>query len=163
MFRATWKDFRSRFQHILDNLRRHRILIESRANSTDIQEARILRAKTQDFFQKNEESELKSKVFAVLSWLSSADAYLDQEAFEEIRREYPEAGRWIFDHRMIKTWRDPDSSAVPMVWLNGIPGAGMAPCQFEMMDASDGSLWSPDENRQDYIILSYHRKLVGRE
>jgi hypothetical protein len=61
---------------------------------------------------------------AVVNWLSAADAILDQEASAAMRSEYPAAGRWVFEDPKMKAWADPVNSVVPILWMNGIPGAG---------------------------------------
>lgn len=43
LFRSAWKEFSSRFKHLIENLASHKALVESRANATQIQEARAAR------------------------------------------------------------------------------------------------------------------------
>jgi len=64
------------------------------------------------------------KRIAVINWLSAADADADQVAFSAARQDIPDTGRWILDHLHIKTWLDRTQSTIPIVWLNGKPGAG---------------------------------------
>ena len=125
IFRSIWKDFKTRFQHILENLRRHGSLVESQANLIQIQESQAESARLQASLLNLEESERREKTLNVFNWLSSADIDLDQEANAVVRREYPESGFWIFENEKIKAWTDPNNSLIPLVWLNGIPGAGM--------------------------------------
>jgi hypothetical protein len=127
MFRATWKDFKSRFQHILDNLRRHKELVESQANLLQIQESRALRVQFQDLFATTQRTERENQRLAVMNWLSSADAYLDQEGAAMARHDYPGTCRWIIEKPELKAWYDPEDSLVRLIWLNGIPGAGNFP------------------------------------
>jgi hypothetical protein len=49
---------------------------------------------------------------------------VDQERYAEIRRDYPETGKWLLRNESVNFWLAPDSSAVSRIWLNGIPGAG---------------------------------------
>jgi hypothetical protein len=125
LFRATWKDFKSRFQRILDDLHRHKALIECQANILQIQEARTERANVRASFTAIEEAEKKNKRLVVLNWLSAAKTILDQEVSAEIRRDYPSTGRWVLENPTLKSWLDPSNALLPMVWMNGIPGAGM--------------------------------------
>ena len=71
-----------------------------------------------------EEAERKKRQVVVVNWLSATDAILDQEASKAMRNEYPMAGRWVFEDPKMKTWVDPGKSVAPLLWMNGIPGAG---------------------------------------
>ena len=71
-----------------------------------------------------EEAERKRQLILVMNWLSAADSILDQEAAASVRRDYPPTGRWILEDPKIKAWCEPSNSVVPIVWINGIPGAG---------------------------------------
>jgi hypothetical protein len=83
LFRATWKDFNATFGHILLDVVRHKGLIESQATLIHFQEARLNRAKASEYFQKQEREERQRQHLAVLDWISSTDASLDQQnAFE---------------------------------------------------------------------------------
>ena len=124
IFRSAWKDFKTRFQHILDDLCRHRTLIESQANLVQIQQSQRDYAQLQLSFSKIEEAERKEKTLAIINWLSSADVALDQEAAEAAQCEHPGSGSWVFENEIVKPWIDPNNSLIPYVWLLGIPGAG---------------------------------------
>jgi hypothetical protein len=63
----------------------------------------------------------------VMTWLSAHDAISDQESAAKIRREHPLTGLWLLQERQVKTWLDPQTSLVLMLWMNGKPGAG---CEF---------------------------------
>lgn len=108
----------------MENLRRHRELIEIRASLIQFQESRALRSNVNSAFEATKNTERNNKRLAVVSWLSAADSDLDQEASVAERLEHPGTGRWIFDKPEMKAWCDPDSTLVPALWLNGIPGAG---------------------------------------
>jgi hypothetical protein len=61
----------------------------------------------------------------VHSWLSAASSDVDQENAMKVREDYPDTGRWLLKQSQIRAWCDPGSSSTPLLWLNGIPGAGM--------------------------------------
>jgi hypothetical protein len=108
----------------LNDLSRHKALIERQASTVHIQEARTERENVRASFAVIEEVEKKNKLLVVLNWLSSADMILDQEAYLAIRQEYPTTGRWVLENPTIKSWSDPAKDLTPLVWINGIPGAG---------------------------------------
>jgi hypothetical protein len=124
LFRSAWKDFNTRFQHILDDLSRHKQLVERQASLIEYQEAQAERANVRNSFAILEEAERKNRYLAVVNWLSATDAILDQEASKAMRSEDPSAGRWVFEESRMKAWMDPANSVVPLLWMNGKPGAG---------------------------------------
>jgi hypothetical protein len=105
---------------------RHRELIERKASLEQIQESRDARVQFQASFAALEREANLAKTLAVVSWLSAADAALNQEDFAAERQVVPGSGRWILEEPKIKDWLDPADSSVPIFWLNGIPGAGDA-------------------------------------
>lgn len=124
LFRSAWKDFKTRFQHILDDLYRHKLLVERQASLIEYQVSQAERANVRNSLTVLEEAERKNRHLAVVNWLSATDAILDQEASTAMRSEDPTAGRWVFEEPKMKAWVDPAKSAVPLLWMNGIPGAG---------------------------------------
>jgi len=124
LFHATWKDFQESFKPIMNDLTRHRELIESTANLVHFQESRDARLQSQAAFAALEEEQNRAKTLAVVNWLSAADASLDQEAFAATRHDLPDTGRWILNESKVMEWLEPNDLTVPLFWLNGIPGAG---------------------------------------
>jgi len=59
------------------------------------------------------------------SWLSAASSDVDQENAAKVREDYPNTGRWLLKQDLVRSWCDPRSSSIPLLWLNGKPGAGM--------------------------------------
>ncbi|RDW85274.1 hypothetical protein BP6252_02864 [Coleophoma cylindrospora] len=123
-FRAAWKDYKSRFSHILDDLQHHKCLIESQANILQIQQTQAARTMAQDAFEKIFLAQRNDQYLALQNWLGAVNMRDIQEGFSNIRREYPSTGQWICRNETIKLWMDSQSSAVPAVWISGIPGAG---------------------------------------
>jgi hypothetical protein len=105
-------------------LAHHKALVESRANIIQIQEAQASRAAAQNNFSVLKESQRKTHHFEVISWLSAPVAALDQEAAAIVRSECPTSGQWLLQDNNMKAWMDLNNSLVPMLWINGIPGAG---------------------------------------
>jgi hypothetical protein len=99
-------------------------LIESTAGLEQIQEARDAQLRSEAAFAAFELEQNHMKRIAVTNWLSAADADADQVAFSAARQDIPGTGRWILEQPDIKTWLDRSQKTVPMIWLNGKPGAG---------------------------------------
>ncbi|KAE8449591.1 hypothetical protein EG329_007921 [Mollisiaceae sp. DMI_Dod_QoI] len=124
LFQAAWNDFRNKFQHILNDLSRHKSLVESRANIVQIKEAQDLRAEVRNTFAALEEDQRKKRHLQVIGWLSAPNEIQDQEAATRVRCENPSSGQWLLQDSKIKTWMDKNNSLVPSLWMNGMPGAG---------------------------------------
>lgn len=124
LFQATWKNFRTRFSGIIDNFRRHKILIESQASIVQFEQFERARAVAEEEFKTIRVNEDKRRQIVVRDWLGSASTEADQEYYASIRAPYPETGRWLLEKKQVQTWLDPNSSSIPYLWLTGIPGAG---------------------------------------
>jgi hypothetical protein len=99
-------------------------LIESTASLEQIQEARDAQLRSEAAFAAFELEQNHMKRIAVTNWLSATDADADQVSFSAARQDIPGTGRWILEQPEIKTWLDRSQKTVPMIWLNGKPGAG---------------------------------------
>ncbi|KAH0562509.1 hypothetical protein GP486_002801 [Trichoglossum hirsutum] len=124
LFHATWKTFRTKFSGILANLRRHKTLVESQANLIQFAEIQKTRAAAEAQVRSMQRAEVEHMQIVVRSWLSPASSDVDQENVAKVRADCPDTGRWLFRQSQIRSWCDPDSSLIPLLWLNGIPGAG---------------------------------------
>jgi hypothetical protein len=128
LFHATWNTFKTRFSGILENLRRHRRLIESQANVVQFEQLfqelqRGTKISEAEFERLREEEKLWRLNF-VKSWLSPANTNADQRICASKWRKYPMTGRWILDDSLMKAWLDYDTCVMNLLWINGIPGAG---------------------------------------
>jgi hypothetical protein len=108
----------------LADLAKHQDLIKRQASIIQIEEARTERAHVRNQFTIIEENAQKKTRLDVINWLSAVDSILDQESSATVRHEYPSTGKWILHDVKIKTWMDPKNSMIPIMWMNGIPGAG---------------------------------------
>lgn len=71
-----------------------------------------------------EKALVTQQLTSVRDWLCSAKVFNDQDRYSEIRSHSVSYGQWLLNHRQMSTWMDPASSAIPLFWLHGIPGAG---------------------------------------
>jgi hypothetical protein len=124
MFSATWKNFQESTKPILNDLLRHRELIERVASLHQIQESRVARLQSQASFAAMEKEQNGTKIRTISTWLSTSDWSDDQENFASKRRDVSGSGAWILDEAKVKAWLDPLSFNIPLLWLNGKPGAG---------------------------------------
>lgn len=112
------------------DLQRHKGLIESQANVLEIQASQVARALVEKAFEADLVARRDHQRLAVRTWLSARNVQLDHEACIEMRREYPTTGLWILDKTAIAAWHDSQQTTVPLVWVHGIPGAGMLPSKM---------------------------------
>ena len=91
-----------------------------------IQESQIQRSQIELSFSRLEENTQKDRMFSVINWLSAVDVSCDLDAALAVRIEDAGSGSWILQNEKIKKWADPPDSLIPLLWLHGIPGAGMS-------------------------------------
>ncbi|KAL1615491.1 hypothetical protein SLS54_009023 [Diplodia seriata] len=74
LFHATWKTFRSKFEPTLNNLRRHKSLLETQSNLLFLQQYQVDRQKIQMQFENIELQAEHNRKIAVNNWLSPAES-----------------------------------------------------------------------------------------
>ncbi|TEY63394.1 hypothetical protein BOTCAL_0155g00160 [Botryotinia calthae] len=75
-------------------------------------------------FEAIEKEDNKRQRLALIDWLASTDPIPDHEFAVSMRADCPSSGNWILRENKIEAWLDPQQSTVPLLWINGIPGAG---------------------------------------
>ncbi|TGO44699.1 hypothetical protein BCON_0473g00060 [Botryotinia convoluta] len=85
-------------------------------------------------FEAIEKEDNKCQRLALLDWLASTDPIPDHEFAVSMRADYPSSGNWILQENKIKAWLDPQQSTVPLLWINGIPGAEKIQQKFVVPD-----------------------------
>ena len=145
MFHATWKDFKTRFNGILRALREHKALIErqaafllSRSSLDDFKQHQQDKLELFEYARRNDkflddiraeidkkERELRQRQCDdAQRWFDATSPTQEHERACNLRLEYPESGRWIFNKSKIQNWKAAETPDFSMLWLNGIPGAG---------------------------------------
>ena len=81
----------------------------------------------QSSFEDAAKAERLRRLLAVIEKINAPSTLTDHEAFIEIRQEYPISGRWILQHPLFKNWKDFTCPHADLLWINGIPGAGILP------------------------------------
>ena len=124
VFKATWKTHRSSFRPIIEDLGRHKRLVESQAGLIEFEEIQALKTKVdEEFTHLRKTEELKQQNF-VRDWLNAASVEEDYDSKSNDRSGYPGVCRWILAQRKFELWKDFNSTANPFLWITGIPGAG---------------------------------------
>lgn len=133
VFDSLWKSFDLRFNGILENLRKHRDLIDQEANAISIAEAKTWRNVQLDQIRqwraervhdtdKKERERLASYTREAVAWFGAGE---DQE---DHCNKYSRAcdaknGHWALNEPSIVSWMG-QSRDNSVMWLNGKPGAG---------------------------------------
>jgi hypothetical protein len=138
-----WKSYDTEFQGILQNLRRHKDLVERRASVTQYQRYKedmdLLKVKLAD----QVEAEKLKKLVVIREWLAVGQQPIDEHyEYMKIRQKYSATTRWILDRDVVKHWMQDANPASPrmwffdissytnsltwslVLWIHGIPGAG---------------------------------------
>jgi hypothetical protein len=110
------------------NIQRHGRLVESQANLVEFEQLfhqmEMGRAAAKADFQRLKEEEERNRRIAVRNWLSAACTDVDQERGVSVRKHNPGSGRWLLGNNQVQGWFNPEFCSAPLVWINGIPGAG---------------------------------------
>lgn len=128
-FRSLWKDFNSRFQHIISDLQRQKALIESHANQIHICNYESDRVKIREEFEQARASRAAEKKAYVLQWIMAPKTVLDHESLCSVRREQlditgQQTAQWILKNNEVEAWLASQVPKSSTVWLSGIAGAG---------------------------------------
>ena len=134
MFDSLWKTFNLRFQGILENLRKHRDLIDAEANAINVVEAKALRSTQLDHIrqwrvdrayeiEKAERERLASQTREAVAWFAANEC--QEDMFMKISKacDRPE-GHWILKDPVTMSWLGQGGHEDSVIWLNGKPGAG---------------------------------------
>jgi serine/threonine protein kinase len=122
LFDRIWSSYEPKLSDIISNLGRYRSLIESQHTIFEIEERRREEDKRFEAGVKNEDMR---RAREVSNWLRSTDVETNQFHLSKIRADCPGTGRWLLNNSSFKEWFDPQFPTIPpLLWLNGIPGAG---------------------------------------
>jgi hypothetical protein len=76
--------------------------------------------------KKEEQDMMNRKYCDVLNWFSAANSTIqDHHLFQSIRSQHAGSGDWILKDERVQNWMKFDIAVSSVLWLNGIPGAGM--------------------------------------
>ncbi|KAM0431863.1 hypothetical protein ACHAPT_005115 [Fusarium lateritium] len=127
-FRSLWKDFKSRFQGILNDLKRQKDLVQSHADQVHIHNYEVDRLKIFEEFEQARMKRAAEKKAFVVQWIAAPQTILDHEYLCGIRQQHYDAthrrtGQWILDHEEVKAWMAQQVPKSSSLWITGIAGA----------------------------------------
>lgn len=118
--------FDDMFGDVLRNLERSKGLLMDAASLAHFHDAQQERLSWEKDYKERIERDQKSRMHAVVEWLSADKSHISQqEALQKKRLELPQSGTWINKLSPFKEWLREGKSKSLVFWLTGIPGAGM--------------------------------------
>jgi hypothetical protein len=122
-FDSLWKDFGVRFLGVLENLARHRDLVDREASSIAIIEAKKWRALQKDDIDRREIERRDQRLQDCISWLAIHDRSQEDDLDRLSQRRQSGTCEWVLSSAHLRTWVE-NQNEEPVLWLKGIPGAG---------------------------------------
>ena len=124
-FKALWIAFTPDINNIASNLRRHKSLIEGGVSIKVFEEIQNIRQFAIIAFEKQIKDQAVRHRDEVQTWLCAFDCETQQQDHRETRKVCKDPGRWLIDDPEFDKWFSSEYCSNPLLWLNGIPGAGM--------------------------------------
>lgn len=112
-----------RFFGLLENLERHRDLVDKEASAVAIIEAKKWRAQQQDNLDRLEGERRDRQLQDCVSWLAIDDRSQEDVLEKLSQRRHAGTCEWILKSPQLRIWVE-NQDAEPILWLVGIPGAG---------------------------------------
>ncbi|PWY71403.1 hypothetical protein BO83DRAFT_379245 [Aspergillus eucalypticola CBS 122712] len=122
VFQATWSTYKAKFGPVVDSLKRHKQVFGDRLTFAQLENIRSEGIRSSEALKKLQKNEEIGRLRDIQYWLNSADIASDQDTFTSVRSRNTQAGIWILRHQLYCSWKE--RKAQPMLWVNGIPGAG---------------------------------------
>jgi hypothetical protein len=114
IFRGMWKNYDTEFQGILQNLRRHKDLVEHRASVTQYRRYQGDMMELKAKLDRQVEEEKLKKLVIIREWLAVGQQPSDDHAiYQEIRKSYATTAKWILERDAVKEWIKDDVPAAP--------------------------------------------------
>jgi hypothetical protein len=144
IFLSLWKDFRGRFDSIVESLKKQRDFVDGEAISIGIVESKESRNRAQEEIQERqrkdrerlEDAEKHTRISHLqhsVAWLN-VDETIQEAKLERISsRRHDKTCEWITKGTRMKAWLKNDVQNV-LLWLNGKPGAGTPTKPSSQMD-----------------------------
>jgi hypothetical protein len=99
-------------------------LIIGNATFTEVEEIWNLRTCALHTFRTNKRAQDATCRASVLQWLPSFDYEAEQSHHRKTRSFCKSSGAWLLKDHRFQQWLNPEDCSTPLLWLNGIPGAG---------------------------------------
>lgn len=124
LFESLWPKYSGKFQVVLNNISYHRNLMGGEVTLAHITEAHAARLSAQEKYERDSERDEDMEFEMIKTSIRPHFYYSD---LERIRRNCSiEAGDWLEKDEHFTMWQDTADQSVKILWLSGIPGAGLS-------------------------------------
>jgi hypothetical protein len=120
----TCRTFDDMFDDVLRNLERSKQLLLTSADVAHFREAQEARFKFQDYIKEEGNRARRERKSRVRSWLKPHPHTNQHHDLRQVRQQYPQTAKWIFQELAWKDWLRTSRDTARVLWLSGIPGAG---------------------------------------
>lgn len=132
LFRSLWKDFKSRFNHLISDLQQQKSILESHVNQIHIQHYESDRVKMLQEFEEAQAKRAADKYLFVQGWIHAESCTQHHEDNVRVRQEQHTAtgqqpSVWILNNEHVRAWLVPGIPRDSFLWITAIPGAGEVP------------------------------------
>ena len=122
-FESLWPKYSGKFQVILNGIMHHRNLMDGEVTLAHVTEAHAARAAAYERYEKDQEATERMEFEFIKNSLSPQ---LYDSRLESIRQRCSQrAGTWLEKDSHFLEWQDYSKESAKVLWLTGIPGAGM--------------------------------------
>lgn len=122
MFEILWPKYAGKFDVILENIRKHTMLMHGEVEMAHIAEADTARKVALQEYERAHESQDRQAFDSVIN---SLNPLLYDKEFERLSTNCsPGTGAWLAGHSAYTEWRDANDDSSQLFWIQGIPGAG---------------------------------------
>ncbi|OAR02604.1 hypothetical protein LLEC1_06424 [Akanthomyces lecanii] len=124
LFKASWGDAYLKLNLIKDSIERSSRMIDTPVTITEFEEILDRRVAAKRAFERDKVHRQDASYVVVKEWLSFFDCEPEQDRHRSTRSICSDPGRWLLEHLQFKHWFSPEFCRDPLLWMNGIPGAG---------------------------------------
>lgn len=112
------------FDDLLSNLERSKQLLLTSADIAHFREAQEARFKFQNYIGEERKKARIERKSSIRSWLKPHLHVHQHHDLRQVRQQYPQTTKWIFQELAWKDWLRTGRDIARVLWLSGIPGAG---------------------------------------
>jgi hypothetical protein len=122
-FESLWPRHRSKIKIVGGHINRLTLLLRNEVRMEHIQGEHAARARALEHFDQAEKHHRRQEYQATKADISPKTYEDRHDHFQG--RIYPGTGKWLMQDPAFTKWLDMSETSTKLLWLQGIPGAGM--------------------------------------